>query len=268
MKQFFISLLYIIIIFPKIHAQKEVKSYFDCDYYQYLNIDTTAFEWNNNGGIDSQRVAIAKRLGFYRLHPHMNVKYMDQQFSKSMTAEILGIVDTNALKFVLAKYDIGKDTIAFLITLYSSNILFHGQIIDKRYEIDPNICFKLRTSYVIRIDSILYSYLPVKRGDLILAKQKSGPMYNCSEAPNYPDSLAIQFVRKSNERIFDIGDTAIFLLQNRGYLNGMLNRKIKYGTLRPPHEEDFCENYFTIKNSIYKYDYKFIHSSIKKANKL
>lgn len=226
-------------------AQNEGLSYFDCQFYNYFSYDTTYFDISAER--DSQMVELGFRLGLDKLHPNGRGLPYSQTWPTELTSHVNGLIDTSNLKKVMDNYEYQNDTLDFLVYLYSSNIYFYGEVIDKRVEIDPDVCFTWRTSYVLRVDSIIYSNIDAASGDFILAKTISGPKYPCPA----PDSIVNKWmtsVSSPHEDHYEIGQSGLYLLSNMEYYNSMRNKKVYKGQLNPPHEEEFCPNFFTIVN--------------------
>ncbi len=250
---------------PGLFSQEKNQDYFNCSYYNYFPYDTSLFDISHES--DSLRVAFAYRAGYANMHHEKTISRFPKLWPGKLTSQINGLVDTVLLKKVLLNnYQTSRDTSSFLVLLAQSNILFYGQVIDKRFETNPEICFDYRTSYVIRIDSILYSNISAERGNLILAKESSGPVLRCPD--NQGDTLQYRYVGSHRAPKYTIGRSGLFLLTNTRYLNHFRKRKKENGVLNPKNRERYCPNVFTFNDTYIKVNTEIISAALMKIKRL
>lgn len=194
-------------------SARQVVNYFDCNSYNYFpNTELPQLTPKDSFGL----IKYAEKIDFVKyiyMTGDTNIHVLS-----ALLPRVQGKIDTalyDKLMIEDKEYDYKKLDNDFLLKIVENDAVIIGEVIDKRYEADPEKCLYFLTSYVIEVKEVLNSHFPLKAGNKVLVKDIMGDLGGCVQG-NEKIYVTMPHVKEYNK-----GSINIFFLTKKLYHHSM-----------------------------------------------
>jgi len=124
-----------------------------------------------------------------------------------------------------------------LCNLIMSEAVFTGTVVDRQYIRDSTKCLWFGIKNVYRVEEVLHSYFPLKKGSYLLESRTGG--YSGACTPSGQEEI---FTYETHQESYSVGNKALFVASSQGYARFFMGRRYLTGNFN----DEYCPNMFTM----------------------
>ncbi|QQS29352.1 MAG: hypothetical protein IPM47_21415 [Sphingobacteriales bacterium] len=214
--------------------------YFNCEYYSYLPNEgfpvltpedsTATAEFLVKSGIYTKRFLELDYSGTFIFH---YLPYIKNGIDTALFNRFL-ITGEAIDKFKPIYKSLNWFEISILIM---SDALFIGTVTEKIYVRDSTKCLLYGIKNVYRVEEVLYSRFPLKKGNYLLESRFGGYSGGCT--PSGEEEI---FTSVTHEEDYNVGSKQLFRANRQDYARIFIGQ----GFLRGKYNDEYCPNIFSM----------------------